>query len=280
MANIKISILCENTAGSPNILGEHGFSALIESGVHKILFDTGAGHTLKHNAQLLNIDLTQIPILVLSHGHYDHTGGIYYLFEPHGNLEKLYVHPSAFIQRYIRYNNNTVREIGYHGPDLTTLLQKVEITHTSKPTQIAPQIITTGEIPRTNPIEDVGGPFYLDPETTTPDPIIDDQSLIIEGTDTFILITGCCHSGIINTLEHVTKNILQKHKKAIIIGGLHLHQASTERLNFTLQHLKQFPIKAIYPCHCTGFNAIKFLAQHLPVDLLPSPSGSVHFFEI
>ncbi len=280
MNTIKITILCENTAGKLNLLGEHGFSALIEEGDFRILFDTGGGYTLKHNSQILNIDLSKIPILVLSHGHYDHTGGLSQFFEFNKHLERLYAHPEAFKKRYVKNANNTVREIGYRGPDPTNLFNIVDVVLTSNPTQITPRIIVTGEIPRTNTIEDAGGAFFLDPETTTPDPIVDDQSLIIDGTNTYILITGCCHSGIVNTLNHITKNILSKKKKVIIIGGLHLHQANSERLIFTAQHLNEYPINALYPVHCTGFNAVKFLVHHLPVDILPAPAGTILQFTI
>jgi len=107
MEKTKITILCENTAGSLfGLLGEHGFAALIEKNGEKILFDTGQGFTLKHNASILGINFKDITKIILSHGHYDHTGGLAdALFPPRGT--KVYLHPSCFVPKYAKLSSCT-----------------------------------------------------------------------------------------------------------------------------------------------------------------------------
>lgn len=133
-------------------------------------------------------------------------------------------------------------------------------------TEILPGMFATGPVPRHSG-EDCGGPFYLDPEKKTPDAIEDEQALLLlEG----VLIQGCCHSGIINTLEHCRKSMpdIEIHT---VIGGLHLLLADEERLKQTADYLRKSSVKRLYLLHCTGENAIAYLRAALPDCAIATP---------
>ena len=109
----------------------------------------------------------------------------------------------------------------------------------------------TGEVPRQNDYETTGGPFYLEPERVHPDPLPDDQSLYIPTDKGTIVVTGCAHAGIVNTLDYV-KKLTGDAPIRFVIGGTHLESASKERMERTFAELKRLGIREIHPCHCTG----------------------------
>jgi 7,8-dihydropterin-6-yl-methyl-4-(beta-D-ribofuranosyl)aminobenzene 5'-phosphate synthase len=115
-------------------------------------------------------------------------------------------------------------------------------------------VIVTGAIPRRNTYEDIPDPFFLDENCTQPDPLIDDQALLIETRRGWAVITGCGHSGLINTLNYA-KEIIGNSRIVAVIGGLHLFRASAERIKATTENLRAFGVELIAPCHCTGFEA-------------------------
>jgi 7,8-dihydropterin-6-yl-methyl-4-(beta-D-ribofuranosyl)aminobenzene 5'-phosphate synthase len=256
--NLKITAIVENTAGTLQAAGEWGLALWIEVNGHRILSDTGQGHSLLANARLLGIDLATADALVVSHGHSDHTGGISALINA-GFRGKVYVHPAALQSKYQGGKNGQVADKGIPADSAAALRsRRVEIIESSQPTEIAPGIIATGAIPRRNAYENIGDPFFLDESCTRPDPLVDDQALLIETRRGWTVITGCGHAGLINTL-HYAKEITGKGKIAAVIGGLHLLRASTERIEATIYDLRNFEVQLLAPCHCTGFRATSCL---------------------
>jgi 7,8-dihydropterin-6-yl-methyl-4-(beta-D-ribofuranosyl)aminobenzene 5'-phosphate synthase len=252
--NLSITAVVENTAGTFDAAGEWGLALWIEADKHRILSDTGQGHTLRKNARLLGIDLAAAEALVISHGHFDHTGGIAEVLDA-GFRGKVYLHPAALSGKYQREKKPPNRHIGMPPACAQRLQSKsAELVETLRPTEIAPGMIVTGAIPRRNTYEDVPDPFFLDENCTQPDPLIDDQALLIETARGWAVITGCGHSGLINTLNYA-KELIGNGRIVAAIGGLHLFRATAERIKATTENLRAFGVELIAPCHCTGFDA-------------------------
>jgi 7,8-dihydropterin-6-yl-methyl-4-(beta-D-ribofuranosyl)aminobenzene 5'-phosphate synthase len=273
--NLKITQLVENTVNGPGLLGEHGNSFFIEADEYKLLFDTGQGLTLRHNSERLDIPVKSIQSIVVSHGHYDHMGGLTEALDMTGPID-LYLHPEALGEKF----NRNGRDIGAPMTDVTNIhSQTREIIYTSKPTEITTGIHVTGEIPRKHVIEDTGGPFYIDQERIHSDSLVDDQALFIETLQGVVVLLGCGHSGVINTLEYVQALTGGKPIRAVI-GGMHLLNATAERLAFTGDALDHLSIPYLAPNHCTGVNAICYYQNRFAGCVHASHVGSRHHFNI
>lgn len=270
--NIKIITLVENTAGKLGVLAEHGLSFLIEANGEKILFDTGQGLVLRHNLERLKLSLRDIKTIVLSHGHYDHTGGLSTALSRMDN-PTIYAHPAAAEPKFARNTDGTSRSIGM------SELNKDALAHSNwikveQPTTLAGGLRLTGPIPRCSDFEDTGGPFYRDKSCAHPDPIEDDQAAFFETKHGTVVILGCAHSGIINTLQYIQKRTNQKPIHTVI-GGMHLHSASERRMKKTVEALQQLNVQSIFPCHCSGFSATAQLWNEFPSKVHACPAGTI-----
>ncbi len=270
--SLTITQLVENTATGPNLLGEHGNAFFIEADDYCLLFDTGQGLSLKHNVKQLDLPVNRIKSIVISHGHYDHMGGLTQALELTGPVD-VYLHPDALTAKF----NQNGRNIGSPINNMEQLKSLTkDIIETRQPAEISSGIFVTGEIPRINNIEDTGGSFYNDPELTHTDLLADDQALYIELTQGVVVLLGCGHSGVINTLDYIHK--LTGRPICAVIGGMHLLNASNERMKYTCKALKNYSIPYLAPNHCTGINAICYFKQHLDGPVFPSNTGMKHLF--
>lgn len=273
MNSIKITVLAEDTAGKRDLIAEHGLSFLIESGRSRVLFDTGQGLALRHNTEKLHVDLKSIDEVVLSHGHYDHTGGL--TFALNGmNCPRLYVHPEAFSLKYARNPDGTSREVGMTAGNKITAGELAEIIFTEEKTRIASGLFLTGPVPRTTTFEDTGGAFFTDTDCTEPDSLPDDQALFVNTANGTLVVLGCAHSGVINTLRHI-QTLTNNHPIHTVIGGMHLVNAGKERMERTIDALRKFNIQRLIPCHCTGLSATVRLWHEFPELCEPCTAGSV-----
>lgn len=260
MKGVRIQILVDNNSIS-SCASEHGFALWIETENNKIIFDTGQNYTtLLTNGRSLRIDLSSADTLILSHGHFDHTGGVSEILKLIPDID-VYYHPALTSTRF-SVTDDSARSIGVpeYALDSLNTHPKQHIHHITKPFKIAEKIYISGEIPRNSAFEDTGGPFYLDPEGTIADRLPDDLSIWIETPEGLVVCTGCCHSGVINTLNHITSKS-GVNNIVTLIGGLHLMNATESRINNTISQLKQFAIGHIVPCHCTGEKAAELMAE-------------------
>jgi len=259
---LRITTLSENTAGAGNLLAEWGLSILVETDKVNILLDTGASISASHNADILGIDLSKIDKIVLSHSHYDHTGGLRQVLRKMRGEVEVIAHPDIWAAKYARRQGKKDRHIGvpFQRQELESL--GANFTLTTKPTKITDGIMTTGEIPMVTDFEEIEPDrFFVKEETGwQPDKLLDDQALIINTEQGLVIIMGCAHRGIINTLYHAQK---LTGTKAIhmVLGGCHLISASKERIRSTTAALRELDIQKLGVSHCTGLPAAVIMAQ-------------------
>jgi len=257
---IRITTLSENTADY-GFLAEWGLSILVEADGLRILMDTGLSFSAVHNAQLMGIDLSTIDRIVLSHGHADHTGGLREVLRRRGGVE-IIAHPDIWTSKYTRRDGQAQEQfIGVpfsreelEGCDARFLL-------TIEPIHINDRIMTTGEIPMLTSYEEIeNNLFTKEGSVLHPDKLADDLALIIDTDFGLVVILGCAHRGIVNTLRHAQK-LTGKELVYAVIGGTHLFRASEERIGQTIADLKEMGIQRLGVSHCTGFHASARLAQ-------------------
>jgi 7,8-dihydropterin-6-yl-methyl-4-(beta-D-ribofuranosyl)aminobenzene 5'-phosphate synthase len=273
MHDLHLTVLVENIARKRGLLAEHGLSFLIKHGRNQIIFDTGQGLALRHNVEQLKIDLKTIDAVVLSHGHYDHTGGLSFALNAM-NCPRLYTHPEAFSLKYARNPDGSAREVGMSAGNKIVAGELAEIVLVEEKTLISDGLFLTGPVPRTTNFEDTGGPFFEDAACAIPDDLPDDQALYMETPRGTVVILGCAHSGIINTLRHIQAHTANRPIHTVI-GGMHLLYANQNRMDQTVAELRRLNIQRLIPCHCTGFAATARLWNEFPGKCETCPVGTV-----
>jgi 7,8-dihydropterin-6-yl-methyl-4-(beta-D-ribofuranosyl)aminobenzene 5'-phosphate synthase len=262
----RITILCENSVGPiSGTVGEHGFSALIEpSQGEALLFDTGQGLTLLHNARRMNKELSAVTKVVLSHGHYDHCGGLLPLLTEYGP-KQLFAHPGIFTPRFRLKDTGECFSIGMpHGRDqLEAVGATFELSKEFR--ELAPGMFLTGEVPRVTPFETGDQGLYRDCTGQDLDNTPDDQSLILETERGLVAILGCCHAGLVNTLEHIAY-LRGRRDIYAVIGGTHLDFCGQMQREKSISALKKWGVQKVAVSHCTGFAAAARLSREMPKE--------------
>ncbi|MCE7743947.1 MAG: MBL fold metallo-hydrolase [Candidatus Heimdallarchaeota archaeon] len=256
-------------------IANHGQSFLIEFDEKKVLYDAGMnGEKLLHNMKLLKIDPNSIDVLVLSHGHLDHTGGLKALLEKRTAKEPLEIigHPAVFEPKGMHDAKKVPEEIieFYLPPIEGELRKKMSLNLTTKPIAINPYLSTVGEVnqrPHKDGVEKrtrhyVNGNWEHDK-------LLDDLSLVLKTNDGLVLICGCCHAGLLNTLEQVTRNHMEN--IIAIIGGTHMFLFSEEEVDFVAgQIMNKYSSPKLYFNHCSGQNTIDCLRSQIKSDIIKS----------
>ncbi|MEW6220994.1 MAG: MBL fold metallo-hydrolase [Thermodesulfobacteriota bacterium] len=238
---------------STPFLAEHGFAALIEAGDKKILVDTGStGIALRHNLSQLGLAAEDLDLVFLSHGHYDHTGG---LDAVRGTV---IAHPDAFCQRFLVPKAGVSIDLTGPRPSAGHRLQ----CH-REPVVLAAGVITTGEIERVHEWEELPSFRIRKEGGEETDRIWDDQAVIIHSRNGLVIVAGCSHAGIVNTIKHAMK-ITGITKIAFVLGGFHLIGPGEAKIDRTIEELQRLDIERLVPIHCTGFEGTKRLSAAMP----------------
>ena len=272
---IRVTVLVENTVIGRHFWGEHGLALWIETGSEQVLFDTGQRpEVLFHNAGCLGLNLASADALVLSHGHYDHAGGLEEVLRRAGRIP-VFLHPEALSQRFSREKDGSVCEIGVPPPLDEPFLrtQASSLIWTGDPTAVTDELRVTGWVPRTTDYEDTGGDFHLDATCDIPDPIEDDQAIFFDTREGTVVLLGCGHAGLVNTLRHVQELTGERPIHAVI-GGMHLLAASKNRMDRTVEELRELDVGLVAPAHCTGAHAQARFAREFPGRWEPCHVGS------
>jgi 7,8-dihydropterin-6-yl-methyl-4-(beta-D-ribofuranosyl)aminobenzene 5'-phosphate synthase len=270
---IRITIIADNTAARSDLRTEHGFACWVEANGHRLLFDTGAGQVLRVNATTLGVPLEQAEAIALSHGHYDHTGGLPEVWTA-PDTTSLYLHAGALANRY-RVAATGVKVIGMPRPVRELLAHHMpSLRYTNQPTEIASGAWLTGFVPRHHH-EEVAEPepFFLDPCGQQPDHLVDDQALYLVTGSGVIVLLGCAHAGIINTLDYI-RHLTGNAPLRAVIGGMHLRAASAARLAWTVAQLQRLNPGMLVPAHCTGAPATAALAAAFGGRYRPCGAGA------
>lgn len=279
MAKIRITVVVENTAQGVGMLAEHGLAYWIEWDGQRVLFDTGQGNVLVSNAYRLGISLHDAHAIVLSHGHFDHTGGLADVLR-NGRPAPVYLHPAALEPKFARNRDGTSCDIGIPLRAREALDRHAgSILSTESPTTILDCLTVTGPVPRTTDFEDVGGPFFLDAACSESDPLIDDQALFFETPEGVVVLLGCAHAGVINTLRYVSELSDGKPLRGVI-GGMHLVSAAPRRIARTIDELRRSDLRLLAPAHCTGMPATVALWNAFPAACAACHVGTVFEFEL
>ena len=277
IGTLKITLLSTMLVGSPTGLGEWGFSALIEADGHRILLDTGAHpDTVLQNARDLNVDLSDVREVVLTHNHWDHVTGLLTL-----RREMMKKNPAAMSVVYV------AKGIFYSRPSadgednrMIAIRKEYEATggkfiEHSDSSDIFPGAWLTGPVPRRYPERNwsVSGKVQM-PNGLLEDTIPEDQSLVLNTAQGLVVVTGCGHAGIINILTYAGTRFPMRSVHAII-GGLHLFPASDEQLDWTAAEFKQFKVANLLGAHCTGIEAVYRLRQRAGLTRKSAVVGTV-----
>lgn len=270
---MRITCLVDNAVQARSTLwGEHGLSFLIETKGRRALFDTGAsGPVLLHNLSEVGILPGSLAALALSHAHYDHTGGLGALLELRPGCP-LYAHPDLLRERFSR-RGEEAKAVGLRLAK-EALRRLADLRLSAAPQEILPGVWTTGEIADRPEAEGRSPHHYIrHGEGWMPDPYRDDLALVLDSPAGLVLVCGCCHAGLLNTLAHVRRTFGRD--PVAILGGAHLIHADQPLLHRIVERLRPLGPPALFLNHCTGQTAYVALAQALGEPVAPCPAGTV-----
>lgn len=268
--SFKVTVLCDNESTSPSLEKEWGLSMALElPGDNLWLWDAGATDVFLKNAAQLKIEPSKAVGLALSHGHWDHTGGMDALMDD-GFMGPVYAHADFAAKRYSEKKDGSCKDASFpcEYPGTVIVRDWVELDE-------GLYMITS--ITRRPGLFQATDGLFTDPEGKTVDTVPDDAFILLDTPSGPVVVLGCCHSGIANTLHHL-KDLTGIEKVHAIIGGLHLYRCSEEELENTARVIEEYGTDIVSPGHCSGQKGYEFLKDRLSCKVTPMGSGSIYDF--
>ncbi|MDQ7790682.1 MAG: MBL fold metallo-hydrolase [Clostridia bacterium] len=259
ITDLKITILCENTVGVPiGVTGEWGSSILLEVPELTLLFDTGADGALVPNARALGIDLATVDLVVLSHGHYDHTGGLRAFLQYYQRPIPVVAHPEVFSIRFADTETGR-RHIGvpFRRQELESL--GANFRFATDPLELVDGLFVSGEVPRRSDGEGDQRLVVLEGNRAKPDPFLDDLSIYAITDRGLVIVLGCAHAGVVNIVEHA-REVTGVKKVHAVIGGTHLGPINPLQRKYALDYLRSLDLDLLAANHCTGLPVMAAMA--------------------
>jgi len=280
---LKVTVLVEDSMNvkNTNLIAKHGLSLLVETKFadvdSKFLMDVGPGPDIAlRNAGMIDIDMKKIDSMMLSHGHYDHTGALLQVLKHIEHSIPIIAHPNVFSPKFAYKPALTPIGIEFDQPAIKAAGGELLLTRDS--IALMNGVLSSGEILRKTNFENTKGFWTVENNHFIDDTVSDDQALFINVREKgLVILTGCAHSGIINTVRHA-KRVTGINDVYAVIGGFHLEQADDERIQKSVEELKEIDLKRICPCHCTGKKAISQLEKSFGDLCIPIHTGdSIEF---
>jgi 7,8-dihydropterin-6-yl-methyl-4-(beta-D-ribofuranosyl)aminobenzene 5'-phosphate synthase len=275
---VKLTTLCDNLVASVGFLGEWGLSILVQYDDKMVLLDTGMTDTVTRNADIARIDLSRIDAIVLSHGHMDHTGGLRGVLRRCRKEIPVYMHPDGWLPKYSVRPETTGDRVHYIGfPHTREELENVgaQFRLSPDPVWITEHIATTGEVPLKTAFEVIDKNLFVkENNELRPDPLADDQALVIQTPKGLVVALGCAHRGMINTLLRARK-ITGEERICAVLGGTHLLRAAPDQLQQTIATLEALDVAHIGVSHCTGMPAAIALRSHFKDRFFFNHAGKI-----
>lgn len=253
---MHIHILTDNRTARRGFLAEHGLSLLIQHQGRTILMDTGQSDVYVRNAFQMGLSLSEADAIVLSHGHYDHTGGLPAYPKAAKPIPVYLQAGGLFAKHALIPDGNTMREIGIPWKPDTLPKDRLTLHPLQERLECLPGVQLLPRVPCHPGGEPLPEGFFVSTDSgREPDYLQDEQLLVLETTHGLAVFAGCAHAGILNCLTHV-RNAFPGKPLALVMGGLHLSGADAQRMDRTILALQAFGIQKLVPLHCTGPSAI------------------------
>jgi 7,8-dihydropterin-6-yl-methyl-4-(beta-D-ribofuranosyl)aminobenzene 5'-phosphate synthase len=291
---VRVTLLVDNERGAKGLRAQWGLSMWVEAGPSRVLLDSGLNEAFWRNARALGVPLHDADAIVLSHGHDDHGGGFARAVNAAPSA-KLVLHPGGLAPSYWLSRTGKVESIGLPEHSLKAIWGSAErVAMALGPVEVAPRVWASGPIPRRHPLEEAERNFFLDRDCTVRDHVVDDQALVVETAAGLIVLLGCAHAGVVNTLDHVRRVAAESRaslatgadeplplaadglpRVRAVIGGMHLLHASPARLRATSEALNAAGVDLVAPVHCTGKRGKRHLREALGEAYAECVTGSV-----
>ncbi len=280
---IRITTLIENSVSWVNVLGEWGLSMLVEAEDCTVLSDTGTSEATARNARALGVPLQKVDVVIFSHGHFDHTGGLLDLLPIINKPVDVMGHPDIWTKKYAYHPGHKVckynTEIDYEYIGIPYAREQAEkwgarFVLSSEPVWLSDTVVTSGEVPMRTEYETIDPMLMvLENGKYKPDPLADDQSIFIKTEKGLVAVLGCAHRGVINHLLR-GRELTGIDKVYAVIGGTHLGPASRDRVDKTIRELRRMEVQIVAASHCTGLKAACVLDQEFGDSFLFNNAGT------